>query len=106
MVTFIELSFGFHVEYDDEPSLKNKEARYLVVEACKEFELNREEGLLDWDEYCLDRAFVEVTELRREKSVSCRTDILPRVCFRPFHVFVLPILLLNLSFASFKQFSN
>lgn len=55
----------------------------LVEKACamlrKKLDSDSEERKLDCDEDCLYRSFVEVMELRKEKSVACLTDILPRV---------------------------
>ncbi|GER47822.1 chaperone protein ClpB, partial [Striga asiatica] len=55
----------------------------LLESACQRWRTNHdsdsEERKLDWDEYYLDRAFVEATELRKEKSLFCRSVLLPHV---------------------------
>ncbi|CAA0809102.1 Unknown protein [Striga hermonthica] len=55
----------------------------LIECACQRWRTNydsdSEEKELDWDEYYLNRAFVEATELRKEKSLFCRSVLLPRV---------------------------
>lgn len=76
---FGALFLGFCVEYGSE-----LDPITVVEKACKVLKNNVEhddceEAVLDWDDYCLDRAYVEVVELGKEKSLPCRTDALPRV---------------------------
>lgn len=79
------LSFGFYIAYGNESALQDMEPIHLVERACRTLRRNyweSEETSLNKDEYYLDRAFVEVMELRKEKSVACQTDFLPRVCLK------------------------
>ncbi|KAH6779338.1 hypothetical protein C2S52_010575 [Perilla frutescens var. hirtella] len=93
----LETAYGLHIAddalpfatqllqaYRNESTLQDMDPFQLVERACRrlrkrDLDPDSEESSLDWDEYYLDRAFVEVMELRKEKSVACRTDILPRV---------------------------
>lgn len=79
---FGALFVAFYIEYGygsgmDPITIVEKACKVLLKNLDPDFE----ETSLDWDDYSLDRAFVEVMELRKEKSLSCRTDALPRVCF-------------------------
>lgn len=71
--------------YEDDPSPQS--AIVLVEKACvmlrRNLDSDSEERKLDCDEDCLYRSFVEVMELRKEKSVACLSEILPRVCLGP-----------------------
>ncbi|KAH6770330.1 hypothetical protein C2S52_015133 [Perilla frutescens var. hirtella] len=55
----------------------------VVERACeklrKSLDLDDEESNLDWDEYCVDRAFIELIELRKEKYDDSRSRFLPTV---------------------------
>ncbi|KAL8493021.1 hypothetical protein ACS0TY_024290 [Phlomoides rotata] len=66
--------------FEDDPSAQS--ALVLVEKACimlrKNLESDSEERKLDCNEDCLYRSFVEVMELRKEKSLACQSDILPR----------------------------
>lgn len=79
------ISFGSYIAYGNESNLRDMEPIHLVERACRTLRKNyweSEETSLNKDEYYLDRAFVEVMELRKEKSVACQTDVLPRVCLK------------------------
>ncbi|KAI3444058.1 hypothetical protein Pfo_000723 [Paulownia fortunei] len=93
----LEMAYGVHIAedalafaaqvlqaYGNESTLpKDTDAMQLVERACqslrRSLDSDCEETNLDWDEYCLDRAFVEVMELRKEKTVACRSVFLPHV---------------------------
>lgn len=78
---FFELAF---TACGNDPNLpKNIDAMQLMEKACKKLRQNLdsdgEETDLDWDEYCMDRVFVEVVEQRKEKFVDRRLEFPLRV---------------------------
>ncbi|KAL6566876.1 hypothetical protein OROMI_015280 [Orobanche minor] len=68
---------------DDQNLPKNIDAMQLVEKACKkmrqDLDSDAEETDLDWDEYRMDRAFVEVVEQRKEKFRDRRLEFPHRI---------------------------
>ncbi|KAL6537979.1 hypothetical protein OROHE_012266 [Orobanche hederae] len=68
---------------DDQNLPKNIDAMQLVEKACKrlrqDLDSDAEETDLDWDEYLMDRAFVEVVEQRKEKFRDRRLEFPLRI---------------------------
>ncbi|KAL6566881.1 hypothetical protein OROMI_015285 [Orobanche minor] len=93
----LEMTYGLHIAEDalastaqilracgDDQNLpKNIDAMQLVEKACKkmrqDLDSDAEETDLDWDEYRMDRAFVEVVEQRKEKFRDRRLEFPLRI---------------------------
>ncbi|KAG8364513.1 hypothetical protein BUALT_Bualt18G0005000 [Buddleja alternifolia] len=93
----LEMAYGVHIDEDalsfaaqllqaygnESPLLKDMNVMQLMERACRRLRENldseSEEHALDWDEDNLDRAVIEVTELRKERTLVSWSIVLPRV---------------------------